>query len=115
MVADVYDAMTPDRKYRNAYPHHEVIEYIMGCAGKIFDFDIAQVLSRSVTPYPVGSYVKLSNNQKGVVLKNDPTHPLRPLVRTFGVSNYTERESYQIDLMDVHNVTIDDLIYDLKC
>jgi len=114
MAADVYDAMTSDRCYRNAYPHHEVIEYIMGCAGKTFDFNVATILSRSVTPYPVGSYVKLSNNQKGVIIKNDPVYPLRPLVRTFGVSRYTNRESYQIDLMDVHNVTINDLIYDLK-
>lgn len=114
MVADVYDAMTSDRKFRNAYPHHEVIEYILANAGRLFDFEIATILSRTVVPYPVGSYVRLSNNQKGVVLKNDPLNPLRPLVRTFGVSKYTNKESFQIDLMDVHNVTIDEIIYDLK-
>jgi len=114
MVADVYDAMTSDRKFRQAYPHNEVIEYIMGNAGTIFDFEVASILCKSVTPYPVGAYVRLSNNQKGVVLKNSSSHPLRPVVRTFGVCEYTQKESYSLNLMDVHNVTVDAIVYDIK-
>jgi len=114
MVADVYDAMTSDRKHRCAYPHNEVIEYILGNAGVLFDFEAASVLCKSVTPYPVGAYVRLSNSQKGVVLKNSTSHPLRPLIRTFGVSDYTNRASFTLNLMDVHNVTVSNIIYDIN-
>ncbi len=113
MVADVYDAMTSDRTFRAAYPHNEVIEYIMGNAGTIFDFEVASALCKNVTPYPVGAYVKLSNSQKGVVLKNSDTHPLRPLIRTFGICDYKNCETFQVDLMDVRNITVEKIIYEL--
>jgi len=113
MVADVYDALTSDRPYRRAYNQHEAIEYIMGRAGSLFDFDIANIFSRKVIPYPVGTYVKLSNNQKGVITENNSNHPLRPVIRTFGESKYTSETSFQIDLLEVNNVTIEKVIYDL--
>jgi len=65
MIADVYDALTSDRPHRKAYNQHEAIEYIMANAGTLFDFKYANIFTRKVTPYPVGSYVKLSNQQKG--------------------------------------------------
>lgn len=112
MIADVYDAMTSDRKHRLAYPHNEVVEYIMGNAGTLFDFDLASTFTRCVILYPAGSYVLLSNGLKAVILKNHPKHPLRPIVRTFkhGILN-NEADGY-IDLLETHNLTIQKIIYD---
>lgn len=114
MIADVYDALTSDHTYRKAYNQHEAIEYIMGNAGTLFDFRIANIFARKVIPYPVGSYVLLSNNQKGVVITNNPNHPLRPVVRTFGESTYTMESSYQVNLLEVKNIVIDKIIYKLQ-
>jgi HAMP domain-containing protein len=36
-VADVFDAMSSDRPYRRARPHEEVVAYIVGQAGRMFD------------------------------------------------------------------------------
>lgn len=113
MIADVYDALTSDRPFRKAYNQHEAIEYIMGNAGTLFDFKLANIFCRKITPYPVGSYVKLSNDQKGVVIENNKDHPLRPIVRTFGISNITHHSSFQINLLEHTNVVIEKTIYTL--
>jgi len=113
MIADVYDALTSDRPYRKAYNQHEAIEYIMGNAGSLFDFKLANIFARKIVPYPVGSYVLLSNNQKGVVVENNPDYPLRPIIRTFGLSSYTNNNSVQLNLLDCTNVVIEKIIYTL--
>lgn len=113
MIADVYDALTSDRPFRKAYNQHEAIEFIMGNAGTLFDFKFATVFCRKITPYPVGSYVRLSNNQKGIIIENNTDHPLRPIVRTFGVSSYTDQNSYHINLLEHTNIVIDRIIYTL--
>ncbi|GAU79946.1 HD-GYP domain-containing protein [Fusibacter sp. 3D3] len=112
MLADVYDAMTSDRDYRLAHPHHEVVEYIMGSAGTLFDFDLAGTFCRCIILYPAGSYVLLSNGLKAVILKNHPAHPLRPIVRTFKNGKLNGGADGYIDLLETHNLTIQKLIYD---
>lgn len=113
MIADVYDAMTSDRPYRQAYHQHDAIEYIMANAHNQYDFKMANFFSRKIVPYPVGTYVKLSNNQKGVILKNNPGHPLRPVVRTFGKSSLTNSNGVRLDLLAHHNVIIEKIIHEL--
>lgn len=112
MVADVYDAMTSDRKYRLAHPHNEALEYIMANAGKLFDFEVTRIFSRCIVPFPAGSYVKLSDGTKAIVLRNNPSHPMRPVLRAFkhGLLD-TSPEGY-IDLMTRHNLTILGIVFE---
>ncbi len=112
MIADVYDAMTSDQKYRCAYPHNEVVEYIMANAGILFDFDLANAFSRCIVPYPAGAYVLLSNGAKAVVLKNHAAHPLRPVVRLFKHGLLDGSPEGHVDLMTRHNLTIQKIIYE---
>lgn len=114
MIADVYDALTSDRPHRPAYNQHEAIEYIMAHAHNHFDFKIANIFARKIMPYPVGTYVKLSNNQQGIILKNNPQHPLRPIVRTFGKSKYDDSNAVKLDLLNNNNVIIEKIIYNLS-
>lgn len=112
MIADVYDAMTSDQKHRLAYPHNEVLEYIMANAGKLFDFDIAKTFSRCVVPYPAGAYVVLSDGAKAVVLKNNESHPLRPVLRRFKHGLLDNSEAGYVDLLEQHNLTILKIVYE---
>ena len=114
MIADVYDALTSDRSYRPAYNPHEAIEHIMANAGVLYDFDIARIFARKVIPYPVGTYVLLSNSQKGVITMNNSDHPLRPKLRTFGKSSYTSVNKISMDLLEKNNVTIHKVVYSLN-
>jgi len=80
-VADVYDAMTSTRVYRNALSPNEVLEYIMANGGIQFDYKVVQAFSKVVIPYPLGSLIRLSNNDIGVVTKIYSEMPLRPDVK----------------------------------
>ena len=111
MVADVYDALTSDRPYRDAFTQLEAFEYIRSNAGTLFDFEIADIFSKKIIPYPVGSYVKLSNNQKGVILSNNPDCPLRPNLRVFGKSLYTTESQFVVNLVETRNIIVEKIIY----
>lgn len=113
MIADVYDSLTSDRPFRFAYKQHEAIEYMMSQAGELFDFKIINIFARKIIPYPVGTYVLLSNKQQGIIIKNNIDHPLRPIVRTFGKSSYTNTNDVHLDLLKTNNVIINKIIYEI--
>ena len=79
-VADVYSALTSARPYRSAYQVAEAIEYIMGNAGRQFDSGVVKAFLKVVSPYPIGSCVKLSSGEKAVVADQHPENPLRPVI-----------------------------------
>ena len=82
-VADVYDALSSKRPYREALPACECVEYIMGGAGTLFDPEIVEVFTRRIAPYPVGTSVTLSNGWKALVVENYINFSLRPKVRIY--------------------------------
>ena len=108
-VADVYSALTSKRPYREAYSVAEAIEYIMGNADRQFDGDVVTAFLSVISPYPVGSCVKLSSGEKAVVADQNSSNPLRPKV--FLMDNPT----VMIDLyrdQKYFNIVIEDLIND---
>ena len=63
--------------------------------------------------YPVGTFVKLSNEELAVVIKNHSENILRPIVR---IINNDGTVGKDIDLLydkDYMNITIIDMGYDL--
>ena len=79
-VADVYDAMIQKRSYKKPFNPLEVVEYLMGNAGIMFDIDVIYSFLRYVTIYPVGTMVTLSDGREARVVKNRPNQALRPVV-----------------------------------
>ncbi len=94
-IADVYDAFTSDRPYKKASPPHEALEYIMGAAGRYFDFDMVQAFVRKVIPYPV-----------------NPNFPLRPKVRIVQQLATSVKMEY-IDLLKENNLVIEGIQYEI--
>lgn len=111
-VCDVYDALTSDRSYRkNCFPS-EVIEYIMGCSDTHFDYDVLIKFLKNIVAYPIGTFVKLSNEKVAVVVKNYSENIMRPLVRIINADNTVGDD---IDLLNNHefmNITITGMGYD---
>ncbi|MFA9397886.1 MAG: HD-GYP domain-containing protein [Clostridiaceae bacterium] len=105
-IADVYDALTSDRPYRKGIFQSEAIEYIMANGGILFDPELVRVFSSKIAPYPIGTCVKLSNGNTGVIAKNYTNFCLRPLVRVVKEKD-TYIEPYYIDLLNSNlNVTV---------
>lgn len=82
-VADVYEALTSKRVYRNAIEPYQAYEYIVAHAGTHFEPRILEIFKKHIAVYPTGSGVRLSNGQRGNVVKQNPAFPNRPYVRVF--------------------------------
>jgi HD-GYP domain-containing protein (c-di-GMP phosphodiesterase class II) len=80
-LADVYDAITSKRSYKNAMPTFEAYECIMTGMGTQFDSEITAVFLKNIAPFPVGTVVQLSNGQTGIVINNNENLMMRPCIR----------------------------------
>lgn len=80
-VADIYDALTSDRVYRPRFPPYQAVEILLSMAGTALDKDLVKILMENIAIYPVGSIVRLSTGERGIVIRVDRTCPAQPLVR----------------------------------
>jgi len=81
-VADAYDSLTSSRTYRPPYPPHKALSIIRSEVGKSYDEEVCDILSQIIVPYPIGSVVKLSNNDAGLVIGIHRDKPERPVLIT---------------------------------
>lgn len=105
-IADVYDALTSDRPYRRALSPNEALEYIMGASNRHFDINFVNAFIKRVVPYPVGTLVKLTNGDVGVVLETNPEVPLRPRIKVIRPNKLID-----LDLMEIKDVVINGVQY----
>ncbi len=90
-VADVYDALMSDRPYRKAMLPADVMEYIMSGYSTMFDPEIVNALTMKVAPYPIGTLLILSTGQTGIVVENNESAGLRPMVKLIENGKPTDR------------------------
>lgn len=79
-VADVYDALTSKRPYKEAYTPADATELLMASCGTLFDRDVVEVFLGYVPIYPKGSTVILSDGKRAIVANNYKYNTLRPRV-----------------------------------
>ena len=80
-IADVYDALTTKRVYKDAMNPADALEYLMANAENMFDKEMVKTFLQYIAPYPLGVTVELSNGKKAVVVKNHREMLSRPTVR----------------------------------
>jgi hypothetical protein len=82
-IADVYDAMTTPRVYReHTLTPDTVLQFILRNSGQSFDPRVAKMFIRAMGIYPVGTVVELNTGERGVVLRQNENSRLmhRPAV-----------------------------------
>jgi hypothetical protein len=79
-IADVYDAMTSRRPYREAISPPETIRWIKEQSGVLFDPRLVQAFMAAVGVFPIGSLALLTTGEYGIVLSVNRQELLRPLV-----------------------------------
>jgi len=111
-LANVYDALTSDRPYRRAHLPHQAIEMLQGMGDTHFDLDVLSTFLSFIAAYPVGTHVLLNNKESGLVVKNTPGFPNRPVVRILyeGESLAPHPEPYEVDLTEVLDLVIEKVI-----
>jgi len=83
-VACSYDAVTASRPYKEAREGYEGMVDILKNEGKQYDDLVIKSLVYSLSVYPVGSYVLLSNSKLGQVIDVNPDNPRYPVVLVLG-------------------------------
>ena len=106
-LADVYNALVSPRHHRKPFAPSEATEYLFASGNYDFDLSLVQVFLRYLTIYPIGSVVKLSTGQIGVVLETAGRPMNRPVVQIFCEANGTVAKlPYILDLQELPNVVI---------
>ena len=79
-VADVFDALVTERSYKKAKTAAEAIEIMFTMSSK-FDFDIFKAFLDIINAYPNGTEIALSNSEHAVVIRQNKSYPLRPVIK----------------------------------
>jgi HD-GYP domain-containing protein (c-di-GMP phosphodiesterase class II) len=86
-VACSYDAISSYRPHREARDGYTGMLELLKNEGKQYDDTIIRALVYSLSIYPIGLYVLLSNGKKGQVVDVNPENPRFPVVQIFGELN----------------------------
>jgi HD-GYP domain-containing protein (c-di-GMP phosphodiesterase class II) len=81
-IADVYEALTSNRRYRpRAFTHNEALRRMWSERGKNFDTVILKYFIHMIGIYPIGSVVELDSGEIGLVLDYpDESHRALPIL-----------------------------------
>ena len=86
-VACSYEALTSNRPHKDAKDGYSGMLDLLKNEGKQYDDTVVKALVFSLSIYPIGLYVLLSNGKKGQVVDINPENPKFPLVQVFGELN----------------------------
>ncbi|MFD2045146.1 HD-GYP domain-containing protein [Ornithinibacillus salinisoli] len=105
-VADVFDAVTSNRVYRDAMLPHEGLEILYAGAVNLFDREMVEAFKKSIVVYPNGLTVLLNDGTSGVVVKQNKHLCDRPIVRVIKDKHKQMITPYELDLSKELNITI---------
>lgn len=98
-IADSYDAMTTLRSYQRPFTPRNAIARMREIAGTSLHPEMIEKFATALGPYPVGSLVRLDNNEIGLVVKVDTNNPsLAEIKLLFQADGQQCGEPYRINL-----------------
>ncbi|MDA8235549.1 MAG: HD domain-containing protein [Clostridia bacterium] len=110
-VADVYDSFTGIIA-KERYLPHEAIEYLYGAGDYLFDARLVKAFIQNVPIYPLGSVVRLSTGEVGVVVNVEKNVSPRPIIKIcYDKENQKLPYPKQIDLSVEKTVFIKEVLW----
>jgi HD-GYP domain-containing protein (c-di-GMP phosphodiesterase class II) len=80
-VADVFVALTSERPHRpGMMPYYALERILRGVKDGLYDGAVVRALLKTVSLFPVGSFVELSDGRTGKVVRANGEHYARPVV-----------------------------------
>ncbi|MCM1991205.1 HD-GYP domain-containing protein [Oceanirhabdus seepicola] len=99
-ICDVFDNLISGRNSDKGKSVQEVIEYLIGMSNIYFDAEIVTKFTNNIAAFPTGSGVLLSTNEKSLVVKQNDSMPMRPVVKViYDKDGKLLLEPYEIDLL----------------
>jgi len=80
-ICDTFSNMVFGNSNDGARSVNEAMEYIYCMSDVYFDFDIVRKFTANLVVYPNGSGVILSTKEKGLVVRQNKSLPLRPVIK----------------------------------
>ena len=100
-IADTYDAMTTLRVYQEPREPVTAITKMQALAGKLLDPKYLDEFTKMLGTYPVGTLVRLTNNELALVVKSNSEDNLLPIVKVIFNSEGKELDNhYEVDLSE---------------
>jgi len=103
-ICDAYDALTTLRVYQKPHSPVEALKIMNNFSGRSFHPDILKTFTEIIGIYPVGTVVRISTGEIGVVTSTYADRPLRPAIKIVAdVNGKQPEESMVLDLADDKN------------
>lgn len=100
-IADIFDALTSDRPYKDGWAFHKVLAHLNNGMKKKFDPRTLKTFVSLIPLYPRGAAVKLSNGEMGMIVENKEGNYHQPVVRIIMDAKgmpLDEADCYEVDL-----------------
>lgn len=97
-VCDIFSAIVSDRNYNTRISVDTAIEILRSATPAKLDSDVFMTLLQVIDVYPPGSIVSLGNDQIGIVVRNNPNSPTRPILKT--IDPQTKKLEKEINLLE---------------
>ncbi|AJG99580.1 c-di-GMP phosphodiesterase [Clostridium beijerinckii] len=99
-ICDTFDNMISGREENERKTVYEAIEYLIGMSNIYFDEEIVKKFTMNIAAFPTGSGVILNSNEKGLVVKQNNSMPMRPVVKVlYDETGSLLSEPYEVDLL----------------
>lgn len=109
-VCDAFDNFVYGR-FSESMKVHEAIEYIVSHGGTEFDFKVVKVFNTSIAAYPTGTTVLTSEDEIGIVIRQNKEQPTRPVLRMLKDKNGNKyKEWVEKDLLKQLSLFVKDTI-----
>jgi HD-GYP domain-containing protein (c-di-GMP phosphodiesterase class II) len=80
-VTSSFNAATSSRPYRSGIDGHAGMMDLLKDAGKRYDEKVCAALVYTLSLYPIGTYVRMTNGSIGLAVKSNPEDPRFPIVK----------------------------------
>lgn len=105
-ISDAYDALTTLRVYQQPHNPVEAIKVMNNFSGRHFNPETLKAFINMIGVYPVGTMVRLSTNEIGVVTKVNTTEADMPVVKILYDANGVQTAPVEEDLSATKQKTV---------
>ncbi|WP_234121092.1 HD-GYP domain-containing protein [Clostridium hydrogenum] len=99
-ICNVFDNLISGENGGESKTVSEVIEYLTSMSNVYFDAEMVRKFTMNIAAFPTGSGVVLSSNEKGLVVKQNNSMPMRPVIKIIYDKNGSLLvEPYEVDLL----------------
>ncbi|MEL1135609.1 HD domain-containing phosphohydrolase [Desulfitobacterium sp. THU1] len=110
-IANFYDNLVNDGPGHTHIAPYEACEVLMGSAEKFFPKDLIITFLKHIAAYPTGCTVKLSTGEIGIVVDQNKSLPMRPIVRVvLADDDFSNAQAKEYNLVEERTLFIESIL-----